>query len=174
MPALKDSDLAARVQVVKDHIHCENAHDLDAIMQTFGETAGYHDDPWDEHYIGRDAVRTYYEQLIRAIPDLAIEVKRQYVAEEVVILEVVISGTHSGAWRGLPGTGHRLEFPLCVVYTFDEKNMLAGERIYYDRATILRQLGFFHEPMSVLGRVMTTLTHPLTIARTLWRAMTGQ
>ena len=90
-----------------------------------------------------------------------------------VILEVVIRGTHSGAWRGLPATGRRLEFPLCGVYTFDADDRLAGERIYYDRATVLRQLGVFHEPSSGLGRVMTALTHPVTIAGAYFRSRTG-
>jgi hypothetical protein len=33
------------------------------------------------------------------------------------------------------------------------------------RATVLRQLGVFREPSSLLGRVLTALTHPVTIAR---------
>jgi hypothetical protein len=37
----------------------------------------------------------------------------------------------------------------------------AGERIYYDWATLLRQLGIFHEPDRTLGRISTLLTHRL-------------
>ena len=44
-------------------------------------------------------------------------------------------------------------------------NRLAGEKIYYDRATVLRQLGVFHEPESWRGRIATVLAHPLTMAR---------
>jgi hypothetical protein len=50
------------------------------------------------------------------------------------------------------------------VYTFGDDDRLAGERIYYDRATVYRQLGIFHEPFSGLGRVLTALAHPVTIA----------
>jgi hypothetical protein len=39
-----------------------------------------------------------------------------------------------------------VQFPLCGIYTFDDEDRLAGEKIYYDRATVLRQLGVFHEP----------------------------
>jgi len=53
----------------------------------------------------------------------------------------------------LPATRRRVEFPLCGVYTFDADDRLAGERIYYDRGTVLRQLGVFHEPTSLLGQV---------------------
>jgi hypothetical protein len=83
----------------------------------------------------------------------------------VIVLECVISGTHLGAWRGLPPTGRRLEFPLCAVYTFDDRERLAGERIYYDRAMVLRQLGVLHEPDTLAGRLATAITHPVTLGK---------
>jgi hypothetical protein len=46
---------------------------------------------------------------------------------------------------------------------------LAGERIYYDRATVFRQVGIFHDPQTALGRALTALTHPVTIGRALAR-----
>jgi len=110
-------------------------------------------------------VRSYYSELMRALPDLAIEVKNRHVAYESLVLEVTIRGTHLGRWRGLPATGRRMEFPLCGVYAFDADDRLAGERIYYDRAVVLGQLGLFHEPSRGFGRVVTAFTHPLTIAR---------
>jgi hypothetical protein len=82
---------------------------------------------------------------------------------------VVISGTQRGPWRGLPPTGRYLEFPLCGVFTFGDDGKLAGERIYYDRATVLRQLGVFHEPTTLAGKILTPLAHPVTVARALLR-----
>ena len=102
---------------------------------------------------------------MQALPDLAIDVKHRHVAATSLVVEVIISGTHLGPWRGLPATGRRIEFPLCGVYTFDADNRLAGECIYYDRGTVLGQLGLFHEPLRGLGRVVTVLSHPFTIAR---------
>jgi steroid delta-isomerase-like uncharacterized protein len=163
---------SSRIALVEEHIRLENAHDLEAVLGTFGDAATYDDEAWGEHYRGTDGVRQFYEQLMQALPDLAIEVQRRHVAEDAVLVEVVIRGTHLGKWRGLPATGRRVEFPLCGVYTFDEKNRLAGEKIYYDRATVLRQLGVFHEPQSPLGQLGTLVTHPVTIARALVRMLT--
>lgn len=162
-----------RLALVEEHVHHENEHDLEGVMATFGTAPEYEDTPWHDHHTGRDGVREYYEGLLRAVPDLLIDVERRHVTAEHVILEVGISGTHTGPWRGLPGTGRRLEFPLCAVYSFDEDGKLACERIYYDRATVLRQLGIFREPDRGLGRVLTPLTHPLTIARAVWRTVRG-
>lgn len=163
----------ARLAVVEEHVRLENEHDLDGIMATFGEEAWYDDEPWDEHHEGRDGVRAYYEALLRALPDLSIDIHQRHVTSTHVVLEVTISGTHTGMWRGLPGTGRHVEFPLCAVYAFDEQNKLAGERIYYDRASVLRQLGIFRDPDRGLGRIFTPLAHPVTMARVLIRSVRG-
>jgi steroid delta-isomerase-like uncharacterized protein len=156
---------AIRIAAVDQHIRLETQHDLEGVLGTFGEAAHYDDEPWSEHYQGRLGVRQFYQQLMTARPDLEIEVRKQHVADEAILVEVTIRGTHLGEWKGLPATGRRVEVPLCGVYTFDVDDRLAGERIYYDRATVLRQLGVFHEPVSVLGQLCTLATHPMTIAR---------
>jgi steroid delta-isomerase-like uncharacterized protein len=152
-----------KIRMVRDHIRLENAHDLAAVMKTFGSSARYDDEPWDEHHMGQEAVRSFYEQLLRAVPDLEIAISNEHVGSEAVIIECLIRGTHGGTWRDLPATGRRLEFPLCGVYTFDQDGKLAGERIYYDRATVLRQCGVFREPTSVSGRFLLFLNHPINL-----------
>jgi SnoaL-like polyketide cyclase len=84
---------------------------------------------------------------------------------------VVIRGTHLGAWRGLPATGRSVEFPLCGVYSFKSDGRLAGEKIYYDRAMVLRQLGVFREPQTARGGIDILLAHPLTILKALTRKL---
>src|SRR5437868_12192035 len=163
MPLTEAERAHARKAVVDEHIRCENLHNVEATMATYGIDARYDDEPWADHRIGRDGVRSYYAELMRALPDLAIEVKHWHIASESVVLEVIIRGTHLGPWRGLPATARRMEFPLCGVYWFDADNKLACERIYYDRGTVMGQLGLFHEPVRGLGRVVTVLSHPLTI-----------
>ncbi len=172
MVAGQDQRVAARTRTVQEHLRLENHHDLNGIMETFGAEAFYNDEPWDDHRVGRDAVRAYYEQLMKAVPDLVIEVVRQLLtSSEAVALLVVVSGTHEGAWRGLPGTGRRLKFPLWAVYTFNELDKIEAETVYYDRATVLAQLGVFHDPSTAMGRLIIPITHPLTLAKALWRQL---
>jgi len=171
--AIPRDSLATRIAIVDQHIRLENQHDLDGVLGTFGKAAQYDDEAWCEHYQGRDGVRLFYRQIMKALPDLKIEVLRRHITHDAILLEVVIHGTHLGAWRGLPSTGRTVRFPVCGVYTFDADDLLAGERIYYDRGTVLRQLGVFHEPESIIGRLSTLATHPATIARALARKILG-
>lgn len=157
--------------MVEQHIRQENEHDLEGVLRTFGDTARYDDEPSGKHYQGRNGVRRFYDQLMKALPDLEIAVQCLHVAEDAILAEVIIRGTHAGVWRGLPATGRRVEFPVCGVYTFDADDHLAGEKIYYDRATILKQLGVFYEPQSVLGQISILVTHPATIVRAFARKL---
>ena len=163
--------MVARRATVQEHVRRENLHDVDGIMQTFGTDARYDDDPWDDHRVGRNAVRRYYEELMHAVPDLVIEIQNEHVTDKTIVLEVLIRGTHTGAWRGLPGTGRHIGVPLCAIYTFDESNQIASERIYYDRAGVLAQLGVFHDPRTLIGRALGSVTHPVTVLRVVWRKL---
>ena len=168
---MSEDKVLARIAIVEEHIRQENAHNLEAVLGTFGSSARYDDEAWGEHFEGREGVRSFYTQLMTALPDLEIAVQRRHVTEDAILLEVMIRGTHLGSWRGLPATGRKVNVPLCGVYTFDAGDNLAGEKIYYDRATVLRQLGVFHEPQTLIGRISTFISHPATIARTVARRL---
>ena len=88
-----------RLRLVEEHVALENRHDLDGIMTTFGDAARYDDEPWDAHYVGRNGVRAFYADLLRAMPDLQIDVQRRHASETTVVLEVIIRGRHLGSWR---------------------------------------------------------------------------
>lgn len=168
-----DDRKAVRLKHVDEHIGFENQHDLEGIMGTFGATAHYDDEPLDLHYAGHDEVSAFYQGLLAALPGLHLDVRRRHAGDVAVVLEVIVRGRHLGPWRGLPATGNQIELPLCAIFTFDDDDRLAGEKIYYDRATLLRQLGVFHEPDSAIGRIASAILHPRTMAqvvgRMIWR-----
>jgi cytochrome P450 len=57
---------------------------------------------------------------------------------------------------------------MVIVFPFDGDRML-GERLYFDLATPLRQLGVARDPSTTAGRVATALNHPVTVGRALLR-----
>ena len=97
MPTMDPERQSRRLQLVDDHVRLENQHDLDGIMTTFGATPRYDDEPWNAHYTGRDGVRSFYSELLRAMPDLQIDVQRRHISEATIVLEATIRGHHLGA-----------------------------------------------------------------------------
>src|SRR4051794_33176165 len=92
MPADTTAGIAARLAIVEQHVRSENLHDLDAVMATFGDQAQYDDEPWGDRRYGRDGVRSYYTELMRALPDLVVDITRRHLTSDCIILEVVIRG----------------------------------------------------------------------------------
>ena len=77
--------LKARLAIVEEHVRCENRHDLAGLMATFGADARYDDEPWQDHRLGLDGVRSYYTELLASLPDLAIEVRHRHVASDIAV-----------------------------------------------------------------------------------------
>jgi steroid delta-isomerase-like uncharacterized protein len=169
-----EARVAAPIQIVDEHIRQENDNDLAGIMGTFGKTARFDDEPFNAHHVGHQDVRALYASLLQALPGLRLDLRWRHVALDADVLEIIVRGVHLGAWRGLPPTGRQVELPLCGIFTFDEADRLAGESAYYDRATLLRQLGIFPEPESVVGRIATVVMHPHTWRGPLAEAFGGE
>jgi steroid delta-isomerase-like uncharacterized protein len=160
-----------RMQLVEEHVQAEVDHDLDAIMRTWGESPWFDDVAWEEQSYGRDHIRGHYDELLKSFPDLGIEVKERRQTEDAVILEVIVSGTHTGQWRDLPALGRRMASRVCAIYTFDSDGLIQLERTYYDKAIVLEQLGIFKDPRTTLGKVMALVTPPFTIVRSLTKKL---
>ena len=140
-------------------------------MRTWGKSPWFDDVAWDEQSYGRDQIRAHYDELLKAFPDLGIEVKERRHTDDAVILEVIVSGTHTGQWRDLPPLGRRMASRVCAIYTFDADGMLELERTYYDKAKVLEQLGIFQDPRTTLGKVTAVLTPPFRIVKALARKL---
>jgi steroid delta-isomerase-like uncharacterized protein len=157
-----------REAIVREHMASENVHDFDTTISTF-EHPRYELIATGEVYDGEEAVRGYYAESRTAFPDQRNEVVALHHADGVVVVEFDLLGTHLGPLRALPPTGRSFRCRMTALFVFDG-DRLVGERVYFDQATILRQLGLANDPTSLKGRLTLVLNHPLTIARAVLRA----
>jgi len=118
----------------------ENTHDFDVTLATFADHPRYEIIPTGEVYDGTDEVRRYYDETRKAFPDQRNEVIALHHAEDAVIVEFWLRGTHNGEFRGVPPTGKAFECRMAAFFLF-EGSRLVNERVYFDAATILTQLG---------------------------------
>ena len=64
-----------------------------------------------------------------------------HVAEDAVIAEFDLLGTHQGELRGIPPTGRTFRCRMCALFLFEPGGeRIVCERIYFDQATIAQQL----------------------------------
>jgi steroid delta-isomerase-like uncharacterized protein len=161
-----------REEIVREHMDSENRHEFDATLETFDHPR-YELIPTGEVHDGPEEVMRYFEETRRAFPDQRNELLALHHADDAVLVEAVIRGTHRGPLRSLPPTGREFELPILALFMFDGDKLLC-ERVYFDQLTVLRQLGVARDPLSISGRVQTLVTHPLTIGRGVVRQITGR
>ncbi len=162
---------ARREAIVREHMESENVHDFDTTIGTFSHPR-YEIVPTGDVYDGEAAVRSYYAQTRRAFPDQRNELVSLRHAEDAVIVEFDLLGTHLGPLRSLPPTGRSFRARMTAFFIFEGERIVC-ERVYFDQLTLMRQLGVAHDPASLPGRLTTAFSHPLTIGRALARAATG-
>jgi steroid delta-isomerase-like uncharacterized protein len=129
---------AEREAIVRRHMQAENVHDFDAVIETFARpryeliaTGQVHD--------GEAAVRQYFRDTRTAFPDQRNELISLRHAGDAVIVEFWLLGTHRGELLGLAPTGRAFRCRMTAFFVFEGSGLVC-ERVYFDSATILRQL----------------------------------
>lgn len=129
-----------RLAVVREHMQSENEHHFDVALQTF-EHPRYEIVATGDVYDGAEEVSEYYRSSRAAFPDQRNENAVFYCAEDAVIVEFDLLGTHQGELRGIPPTGRRFRCRMCALFLFEpDSDRIVCERIYFDQTTIAQQL----------------------------------
>ena len=136
------TDLQVRREaVVREHMESENRHEFDVTMRTFAHPR-YELIATGEVFDGADEVARYYATSRATFPDQRNEVHALYHAADAAIVEFDLLGTHRGPLRGIAPTGREFRCRMIAVFVFEPGGAgIVCERVYFDSATILRQLG---------------------------------
>jgi hypothetical protein len=127
------------LRLFEAHREAEAARDIDAILETFVTDCFLETMPLGLRSEGRDAVRAAYElQFFTAFPDLAPEDEGTAFGDDVIVVWGTLRGTSRGDWLGIPPGGGTFAVPFANVAPFDQ-GLMAGERIYFDLATLCEQ-----------------------------------
>ena len=128
-----------REQLVREHMESENRHEFDVTMGTFHHPR-YEIVPTGEVYDGAEEVQAYFDSSRAAFPDQRNELIALHHADDAVIAEFWLKGTHEGPLRGIPPTGKDFTCRCAAFFLFEEDRLIC-ERVYFDAVSILTQLG---------------------------------
>ncbi len=129
-----------RLAIVREHMESENRHEFDVTMATFDHPR-YEIVPTGDVYDGPEEVAKYFAMTRSAFPDQRNENAVLRVADDAVIAEFDLLGTHEGELRGIPPTGRSFRCRCCAIFEFPpDSDHIICERVYFDSATIAQQL----------------------------------
>ena len=141
MTAPDDDDLRRRrLDVVRHHMQSENELDFEATLSTF-EHPRYELVATGQVFDGTEEVSGYHRTSRAAFPDQRNDEVVLTYAEDAVLAEFDLSGTHLGPLAGLAPTGRTFRCRMAALFLFPPGgDRIVGERVYFDQGTILRQL----------------------------------
>lgn len=115
---------------------CLNRHDAEAASKLFAENVLVWEPSYDEPRHGRAAVRREFEGFFAMLPDI-----------EFTPLTLLADGDHAiHEWRyQATYQGRPIELRKCAVVRLNAEDLFAEVRIYFDRLSLLRQLGLMRE-----------------------------
>src|ERR1700678_3632229 len=135
-----------------EHIAYEfSTRDVSSTIATMVEDAYVNHVPVMTGGYGHEALRKFYaEDFISLMPaDTSIKLVSRPLGQAQLVDEIIFCLTHTEEmpWM-LPGirpTHRKVEIPLVVVVGFRD-GKLAHERIYWDQASVLKQIGVLTDP----------------------------
>lgn len=136
--ALSEELRKIREQTVRRHMDLENVHDYKMVLGTFSHPR-YEIMAMDRVYDGLSEVEQYFRESRSVFPDQHNELISLRHADDAVIVEFWLMGTHKGPLPGLEPTGRSFRCRMTAFFIFDGPGLVC-ERVYFDSATILRQL----------------------------------
>jgi steroid delta-isomerase-like uncharacterized protein len=129
-----------REAVVREHMESENRLDFDTTLGTFSHPR-YEIVPTGDVHDGPEQVMAYFDESRTAFPDQRNELLALHQADDAVIAEFNLRGTHLGPLRGFEPTGRGFTCRMIAIFEFEPGgDGIVCERVYFDAATILAQL----------------------------------
>src|SRR5438874_619888 len=107
-----------RERIVREHMESENRHEFDVTMSTFAHPR-YEIVPTGEVHDGKDAVDHYFSETRAAFPDQRNELIELHHADDAVLAEFWLNGTHEGEFRGIPPTHKAFTCRCLAVFVFE-------------------------------------------------------
>ena len=114
--------------------------DIDALAFDYAEDCVLESPLAGGQVRGRAAIDGVNRGFLVSFPDFAIDNQEIIVEGSRVVQIVTLSGTNRGGFMGLSPTGKHFQFPLVLIFTF-ENGLIVHERRIYDFTGLLTQVG---------------------------------
>lgn len=132
------------VTVIHSSVAAFGRGDARGAAAPYADDAEYVELGTGQTYRGRAQIEAAFTGWLGAFPDAKGEVKNAVAAGDQVAIELTYQGTHSGPLptpQGkIPATRKVVEVPAAAVFTLRD-GKIRSHRLYFDMATLTRQLG---------------------------------
>ncbi|MEV5388004.1 ester cyclase [Streptomyces sp. NPDC052721] len=140
MATAQEARNKATFRRLQDAVH---TGDLETVSKTIDEIVApdllFHA-PVPMGTTGAQALKRVWEVLLRAFPDLRVEIEDEIAEGDKVVFRNTVTGTHHGEYRGLPATGKPVRYNEIFILRFADDRVAEIWGVV-DVLAQMRQLG---------------------------------
>ncbi len=127
-------------RIVDKVIELWNTGNPEIARQLYAESAERHDPNQPEPDRGPQQVARYIAGVRAGFPDFKLEIKQTVAEDNRLVTQWTCTGTQKGEFQGIPPTGKHISISGVTLVRI-ENGKVVEERTYFDRLTMLEQLG---------------------------------
>ena len=92
----------------------------------------------------REGVKQMFRMFRSAFPDLHFQVNEIFAADDKVVAQITVTGTHQGEFMNMPPTGNKISYKVIDIFRLANRKVMEHWGIG-DNATMMQQLGVIPE-----------------------------
>jgi steroid delta-isomerase-like uncharacterized protein len=145
-----------------------NERRLDVADAIFAEGCVTHQlrsgSPVDATPRGPQAIKEHLAGWIASFPDLHFSVEQMLSEGDHVMMQLLMEGTHEGAWLGIPASGKKVQVRMFTVHRVVQ-GKIVEDWVLVESLGLFQQLGIIPNTVDLIGHFLKDRsTHPTKTA----------
>jgi steroid delta-isomerase-like uncharacterized protein len=102
---------------------------------------------------GPEAIKEHVAGWIASFPDLHFNIEQMVSEGDRVMTQMLMEGTHQGAWLGIPASGKKMQIRMFTVHRVVQSKIVE-DWVLVDSLGVFQQLGVVPDTSDLLGNFM--------------------
>ena len=107
---------------------------------------------------GPQAIKEHVAGWIASFPDLRFSVEQILSEGDRVVMQLLMEGTHQGAWLGIPASGKRMQVRMFTVHRFVQ-GKIVEDWVLVESLGVFQQLGVLPNTADLVGSFLRQQGH---------------
>lgn len=109
--------------------------------------------PWDAVPRGPEAIKEHVTGWIGSFPDLRFSIEQMVSEGDRVATQLLMEGTHQGAWQGILASGKKVQIWMCTVHRVVQ-GKIVEDWVLVESLGFFQQLGLVPDTADLIGNFL--------------------
>lgn len=102
---------------------------------------------------GPEAIKEHVTSWIASFPDLHFSIEQMLSEGDRVVMQLLVEGTHQGAWLGIPASGKKMQIRMFTVHRVVQ-GKIVEDWVLVESLGVFQQLGIVPNTADLVGNFL--------------------